>query len=170
MELTDLPCAGTNSYSSRRGSNQIGPGSFLRTAMSRKQSFVFTMIVCVAVSAGGCSPSKDSTVTGRVTLDGSPVPRGSVAFEPVGGGMMARGFLNENGQYEMMTNQMRGLDPGTYRVKVLAREYSPPPPGGGLPPPGKLLVPRKYTSIKTSGLRYDVASGSNKIDIELVTK
>ena len=131
------------------------------------RAFVPCLVMLAAMSIAGCSPAKESSVSGRVTLDGSPVSQGTVAFEPQAGGMLARGALDADGNYELMTNQVEGVAPGKYRVKVLAQERSPDPPDGGLPPPGKLLVPEKFTQVATSGLTFEVALGRNRIDIEL---
>lgn len=131
------------------------------------RAFVPCLVILAAMSLAGCSPSKESSVTGRVTLDGSPLSQGTVAFEPQAGGMLAAGALDANGNYELLTNQLDGLTPGKYRVKVLAWERTPDPPDGGLPPPGKLLVPEKYTQVTTSGLTFEVMPGKNRIDIEL---
>jgi hypothetical protein len=126
------------------------------------------ILVTVAItSMVGCSGSKESSVTGHVTLDGSPLSQGTVAFEPQAGGMLAAGALDANGNYELLTNQVDGLTPGKYRVKILAWERTPDPPDGGLPPPGKLLIPEKFTRADTSGLVFEVAPGRNRIDIEL---
>lgn len=138
------------------------------TSYTTLRTVDFTL--ALAVVSGllvGCSGGNESKVSGRVTLDGVPVQRGNVAFEPQAGGMMALAEISENGEYELKTNQDSGLASGAYRVKVISREKTPLPQGGGLPPPGKLLVPEKYTKVDTSGLVFDVAPGSNKIDIEL---
>lgn len=125
------------------------------------------LLAVVCSFALGCSGGTEAKVSGRVTLDGSPVQLGNVSFEPQSGGVAALSTIDESGEYELSTNQASGLAAGPYRVKVISREKTPLPPDGGLPPPGKLLVPEKYTKVDTSGLAFDVVPGSNTIDIEL---
>jgi hypothetical protein len=116
----------------------------------------------------GCSGStQESQVSGQVSLDGKSIGPGTVVFGPVGGGKPATASVDENGHYVMYTNREVGLGPGKYRAAVSIREAPPNIKRGERPPPGKLLVPERYEDSDKSGLEYDVAPGSNTINIEL---
>lgn len=42
------------------------------------------LVTCVAIPSSGCGPQARFNVTGNVTLDGQPVPAGTVTFIPLG--------------------------------------------------------------------------------------
>lgn len=130
----------------------------------------------IAVSAAallgasvGCS-KYDASVSGRVTLDGEPLSRGTVAFVPVEDGPPAYGRIDASSNYIVRTGREEGLPSGDYRVTVVANE---PPPvendRGGPPPAGKPITPPWYRSHETSGLEFSVERGSNEIDLRLTT-
>jgi hypothetical protein len=113
----------------------------------------------------------ESTLTGTVTLDGKPIGPGILVFAPTEGAQNpAIGNVEADGRYSVKTSRTSGLKPGRYRVSVNITEL--PPPGSenqrlaALP----LLHPKKYESAETSGLEYDVAPGSNEINVELSSK
>lgn len=132
-------------------------------------STALTAIGVIAIA--GCGGKHGATVTGKISLDGEPVPRGSVAYFPVAGGPPAVAQISEQGEYRLRTGRDPSLPPGDYQVTVAANE----PPrekrsaDGGPPPPGPPITPTKYRSKATSGLQYTVESGGNTIDIELTS-
>jgi len=137
---------------------------------------VASTVVCIAILVGltiGCSDSRyGSKVSGHITLDGEPVGPGVVVFVPEGSEEPpATGGIESDGSYFLVTSHHVGLQPGSYNVSVRAYEERDPPPPGEIsfedPVP---IVPRKYLSVKTSGLKFDVESGSNSIDIDLSQK
>jgi hypothetical protein len=118
-------------------------------------------------------------VKGVVTLQGEPVPKGTVNFMPdEAGGRSAAGDLKDDGSYSATTlTPGDGMLPGKYKVSITAIEidltkvHGKP---GGLyrtdlinKAPRKLLVPKKYESPATSGLTIEVKPESNKYDIAL---
>lgn len=118
----------------------------------------------------GCTPSPfDADVVGKITLDGAPVAPGVVIFSAVGGGKnSSRGKIVQGGNYFLVTQHSRGIDPGSYRVSVRVFEKGKAPGPGerasaNLPP----LVPERYLQPATSGLEFEIQPGSNTIDIEL---
>jgi hypothetical protein len=116
----------------------------------------------------GCSGStRESQVSGHISLDGKRIGPGTVVFAPAGGGTPATGSVDDNGNYSMYTSREVGLSAGKYKAVVSIREASPNIKRGDRPPPGKLLIPAKYEDSAKSGLEYDVAPGKNTIDIEL---
>ncbi|MEM9353710.1 MAG: hypothetical protein AAGA92_11910 [Planctomycetota bacterium] len=98
-------------------------------------------------------------------MDGEALTFGTVSFSPVSGGQMAVGKIDEDGSYEVMTNRDRGLELGEYQVAVVSREMVPQE--NGPPLQGEYYAPQKYSSVRTSGLKFMVDSGSNEIDLAL---
>jgi hypothetical protein len=117
----------------------------------------------------GCGSPYDSTVFGKVTLDGQVVPRGTVAYHPVSGGPAAYALIDENGSYVVRTGRIEGVRSGDFEVTVTANE----PPTvqqtakGGPPPPGKPITPAWYRTKGTSGLKFTVEPGDNELDLQL---
>ena len=69
----------------------------------------------------------------------------------------------------MQIGQSGKLVSGEYAARVTASEPSIPDPEGGPPTPGALITPVRYADIRTSGLRYNIRSGENVLDIALVS-
>ena len=124
------------------------------------------------VAVGGCGGAYDSTVSGKVTLDGSIVPRGTVSYDPVQGGPAGYARIQENGNYSVFTGREKGLPAGEYQVTVISSEApaSQVTSTGGPPPPGKAITPAWYRTKDTSGLKVTVNSGSNEINLELTSQ
>ncbi len=137
----------------------------------------FNRLTCLAIAGAiaglsGCGGTYDAYVAGNVTLDEKPVPRGTVTFNPVGGGPAAYGRIGEDGNYSLNTGREEGLPTGEYNVTVVSNEPPKKTTGarGGPPPPGKPIAPIWYRTKQTSGLKFTVNPGSNKIPIELSTE
>lgn len=137
--------------------------------------FARTVLVsCVAFALGaliGCGGSSEATVQGIVTLDGSPIPTGSISFNPSVSGVPAYAMVTESGGYEVFTGREPGLKAGEYTVTVVARKQPPvrETATGGPAPPGEAITPRWYASPATSGLTFNVEPGSNEINLELTS-
>jgi hypothetical protein len=133
----------------------------------------FLTIVGVAVIAGasGCGGPYDAYVTGVVTLDGTPIPRGTVKFTPENSGPSGYGLIDGDGEYEIMTGREVGLQSGSYVVTVVANEESTPNANPSLPPkPGKAITPPWYRNQTQSPLHYTVEVGGNELNLELSTQ
>jgi len=122
----------------------------------------------VPVACGSTGPNM-ARVTGKVTYQGKPVPKGSVTFVSTAeGGRNATGQLDPEGNYTLQTEQPGdGALVGDYLVTIYAHDepildYIPKKP---IPP--KILTPTKYEKVETSGLKATVKSGSNKFDFDL---
>jgi hypothetical protein len=126
----------------------------------------------LSIALSGCGGAYDSAVTGLVTLDGTPVPRGTVAYSPQGGGPAAFGLIGADGTYLLRTGREEGLPAGQYSVTVAANEQAnwDPSKGGGPPPPGKPITPEWYRDVATSGLSFNVEPGDQEINLELNSK
>jgi len=139
-------------------------------ARARRASPLIMAIVAVSIPQG-CSSSgpEMARVSGRVTYDGKPVPKGTISFQAVGpGGRNATGVLGPDGTYTLQTEQPGdGAQLGEYRVAISARDdvvldYTPEKP---VPP--KRLVPEKFEDPKTSDLKATVKSGRNDFPFDL---
>lgn len=124
-----------------------------------------------ALTLAGCGGTYDSTVAGVVSVDGKPLSVGLVTFDPQETGSSAYGVIDADGMYTVHTGRKEGLAAGDYGVSVTAYEPSGSPgPQGGPPPMGKALVAERYRSPTTSGLKFTVTPGDNRIDLKLATE
>jgi hypothetical protein len=119
------------------------------------------LVVALTGCGGGLYP-----VRGTVTLDdGTTLSRGLVVFERVDGGqpITARGDVKPDGSYQLNTNKPGdGVPPGRYKVLVNPLDLSDVPDEQK-----KLPFDVKYTRFETSGLMFEVKSGSNDCPIKL---
>jgi hypothetical protein len=98
-------------------------------------------------------------VSGKVTVDGSPLTTGNVRFVPDkarGNTATAEpvGQVGADGTYTLSTNGKAGAPAGWYKVTVDATEV----PESSKPFSGKTLVARKYNAPESSGLSVEVVS------------
>jgi hypothetical protein len=104
-------------------------------------------------------------VRGTVTLeDGTAVSSGMVVFESkdAAKAITARGDIQPDGNYQLSTARPGdGVPPGVYRVLVA------PPPQNPDQPPIKEVFDSRYSAFATSGLEFEVKSGSNEYPIRL---
>lgn len=133
----------------------------------KKLSFEKKIVCCLLVLAGltGCSGGESlpdlATVTGSVSLDGSPLPAANIIFQPQQG-KTAFAMTDENGKFELMYNKdVTGATPGSYSVKI-SKEKNPEEPGNE-------LLPAKYNEQTT--LTADVkADQENDFQFDLTSK
>lgn len=126
-------------------------------------------VALLLLTLGGCGGAYNSSVSGVVTLDGAAVPRGTVTYHPTAGGPAAYAPIRADGSYTIFTGREEGLPSGEYQVTVAANEASAQlvSKDGGPMPAGKAITPLWYRSKDTSGLKFNVESGSNEINLEL---
>jgi len=136
---------------------------------------VLAWVVMLAVV--GCGSRGDNlprqAVSGNVTLDGKPLERGTISFQPATELPTAIAVPISGGQYYI--EKAQGLVPGSYKIKIssapppvpepLTAEGTPPPPGKPTPPP-KDLMPERYNS-STILIREVKEGGSNTFDFPL---
>ena len=107
----------------------------------------------------GASPL--ASVDGAVTLNGKPIPDGSIVMVN-DQGSIATAALQPDGSYSLK------CPPGTYLVAV-----TPPPAPDPLAPkvtgtpPKRIDIPRSYLDVGTSGLSAEIKEGGNKFDFDL---
>ena len=136
----------------------------------QNRTLLFLLPLCLLCV--GCGGTYDSYVSGVVTLDGTPLTRGTITYNPLHPGPIAYGSINADGNYHLNTGREEGLPSGEYTVTVVAKEDAIPDQSGrGLPPqPGENITPLWYASKASSGLSFAVESGSNHIDLELTSE
>lgn len=131
----------------------------------RLVSFVF--LSGAALMAAGCNKGPQlSSVKGRVTLDGKPLPNATVTFTPEAGGRASLGRTDENGNYQLLYSATAGgalVGPMRVRISVIEewtdaqeRTFMKPDP-----------VPAKYN--EKSDLVVDVEQKANVFDFDLTT-
>lgn len=127
----------------------------------------------VALAGCGHKPNLPPTarVSGTVTLDGKPLPRGTVQFVPDStkgtSGAPAVGNIGSDGVYTLYTAGVQGAIVGHHQVRVEAHA-EPRNEMDTLPPS---LIPERYASEQSSGLNFEVmADTKNEINLELTSR
>jgi len=118
-------------------------------------------------AVGGCNGNLPATVTGQVTLNGTPIPHGAVVFYPIAGGPAVHGQIQSDGRYELRTGTAKGLQVGEYAVTVMHRRGQP---HMGMTPAqidALDITPTKYRSRESTDLKFTINSGKNEINIPL---
>jgi hypothetical protein len=136
----------------------------------------------VVAAAPGCGGSKLTKVRGVVTLDGKPLDRAGVAFEPIGGhGQPARGITDTDGSFHVDTHAPDdGAWPGEYKVVIskykvdpaMFEQHDPSDPKAiqkmyaadakARAKPKEHLVPAIYRDAEKTPLRWKVPEDNNK--------
>ena len=126
-------------------------------------------VFCLMV---GCGGPYDSYVNGTASLDGTPLTRGTVSYNPTSPGPASYASIMSDGSYVVKTGREEGLPSGDYIVTVVSKEDSIPDTSGqGRPPkPGKTITPEWYSSKRHSTLKYTVEAGSNELNLELTSE
>lgn len=132
------------------------------------------LAVCL-FSIAGCGSGDGlnrKALSGKITLDGAPIPNGSITFEPLQTGGISGGGVYTNGEYKI--EQKVGLPPGKYRVTLTGDDGSNfavsagKMPGDDIMPARKNFIPDGWNESKQEIEVTD--SGKNVIDFELKSK
>ena len=128
---------------------------------------------CLVLSGCGGGPDLPplAEVSGTVTLDDKPLPRGMVQFVPDKSkgttGAPAVGNIDSQGRYTLRTAGVEGAVIGHHKVRVEARQ-EPKDETDSMPPS---LIPQRYQNPETSGLAFEVKAGQdNQIDLKLTSR
>ena len=130
-------------------------------------------IAALALAAGcGKEAVKLVPVAGTLTVNGKPVPAGSVQLraDPARGNRSMEvpvGVIRPDGRFELETGGKKGVPPGWWKVVVLADNFqaADPPPSPfwpDFPPdykPPAPLVHERYLSAATSDVSLEVVAG-----------
>jgi len=133
------------------------------------------LVLLACVMAAGCGHKPDlppmEKVSGTVTLDGTPLGRGTVQFVPDESrgtnGPPGVGHIDENGHYEIITAGVEGAVVGHHKIGVKAEgEYDETKISMG-----PSLIPRQYNNPDASRLTAEVKEGQkNDIPLRLTTR
>jgi len=142
------------------------------------RGLLFITISTLLMGCGGGAPDDRpdlGTVSGKVTLDGKPVPNVVVTFYPENG-RPSMGKTDESGLYTLQyTANVAGAKVGKHTVRITV-----PEPAGGEEgaeasetsdepmPPDWVKIPENYNT--KSELTAEVAAGENTKDFELTSK
>lgn len=119
----------------------------------------------------GCGPGNELgrvPIAGSVSLDGQPLDRGSISFEPVGEGTSS-GATITNGTFAIP--EEKGLPPGKYKVRVFSAAGEAAAPEDQ--PPGesnviqKERIPKSWNTSTEQEIEVkDTGEGEFKFDIK----
>lgn len=134
---------------------------------------VLTWLVALVAGCGGSpdiKPIKNLIpCSGTVTLDGQPLPQGTVTFAPVNqaDGQPATGSIKDGKFTANTTATAPGVVAAKYRVSIVATEKPQDIKPGVIPPPPASLIPAKYNNPATSGFEVEVKKGMDPIELKL---
>lgn len=132
-----------------------------------------SILVALALSIAGCGAEGAVPVSGRVTLDGKPLPGVHVSFQPQNAAEDAPGgsyaVTDADGKYQLrlVDSDQPGAAPGKHRVEIVAKAGpTDDTDRRGRPPPVSVVVPERYNRF--SELSFDVpASGTDAANFDL---
>lgn len=131
------------------------------------------LIVNGMLVISGCTQQEKvarQRIEGKVLLDGAPLDRGSVRFEPQGAKVgISAGAVIDNGRFAI--NVEKGLPTGQYKVAISSPEWGSTEakmPDPNTPPPRE-RIPAKYNTQTELAVDVDGAM-VNEIVFELTSK
>jgi hypothetical protein len=152
------------------------------------QASPFRLLVALAAISAvvlpGChsDQAKLGSVTGKVTLDGKPIAKGSIIFESPGQ-RPAVGRISDGAIVEVTTYDTGdGAPIGHHLVAISATEDAASGSTADTANPGEIkktsanymsgksLLPTHYNAPKTSGLTADIKMGENSVEFDLSSK
>jgi hypothetical protein len=136
---------------------------------------LLSALVCGAgCESGATDDLPRNGVSGTITLDGQPLAKGLISFDPDKGqaDAVSAGAVVTEGSYSIARNE--GLTPGKYRVSIRSSaggESAATKEAPGMPPKKreKDPIPEKYNA-KTTLSAEVTEGGSNVFDFELTSK
>jgi hypothetical protein len=121
-----------------------------------------TAVACLFAS-DGCGPPKREIahLSGKITLNGKPIPAGFINFIPGVGGGEAKQFDIKDGQYNTAEGPNPGIYPGENRIYIQGTDGKVPSGADAdFWPKGKQVMnPYEFN--------FTVPSGTNTKDIEV---
>lgn len=119
------------------------------------------LIPYFALVAAGCGKSgpQIAPVHGRVTLDGQPLAKADVTFQPEGSQRPSTGRTDDDGRYELAykRGQMGGMvGPNTAHISISIELVKNPPP-----------IAARYAA--QSELQREVKPGDNEFNFDLTS-
>jgi hypothetical protein len=141
-------------------------------SFGRTPAVSFCLLVAGFTGCGG-GPGDLHAITGTVTLDGTPLQKGSIGFEPMSDQRTGGGAVIADGKFSIP--QAHGLPEGKFRVVVhaaapgsqssAAADAAP----GDAPPPPKELIPPEWNESSTHTIEV-TKKGPYVFPIDIATK
>ena len=132
--------------------------------------FAVLVTLAAVVGCSGGSKSLGSSVTGAVTVNGSPAPAGlEISFQPVGDGAPSFGTTNSEGKYSLqMTPRLKGASPGENLVSVTmpVMEYAEGEEETAEETPSFKIL----KEFRDGTHKVTVSKGQNTIDLEIAAE
>jgi|SRR3954453_9848356 hypothetical protein len=144
--------------------------------MRRSQSCLLLLcglpMIVVGMGCGADNPRGRKAISGRVTVDSSPLEQGNIEFHPLFEGGLQSGGRIVGGKYSIPAPE--GVVPGEYRVAIEDFVPTPPTPAGympgdPLPPSPKSKIPAQWNSKSQHKIEVK-KEGPFKFDFDIVTK
>ena len=120
---------------------------------------VVLILLLIALAGCGKGGPQIAPVHGRVTLDGQPLAKADVVFQPDGSQRGSTGRTDAEGRYELAykRGQMGAIvGPNTVRIHVSAELVRNPPP-----------IPARYAA--KSELHPEVKPGDNEFNFDMTS-
>jgi hypothetical protein len=142
---------------------------------------LLALVACAG--CGGYNYGPTGRITGRLTMDGKPLPQGtSVSFMQMEKGYLALGLTDADGKFEVGnapgTFNQGDMPVGTYKVMISLpsaeaqrKEMTPEEAFDNPDITGEAVkaeFPAKYRDVATSGLEFEIQPGkTNNFEIDL---
>lgn len=147
-----------------------------RLSQKWRRLFVPVAAVVASVACIGCGGDKGPVlypVSGIVTVDGEPLEKAGVSFQPDASkgnklGLFPAGITDASGKYELTLTTKPGAPAGHYKIVVIP--YTPPPFGGEVPKASQTIpFNKKFSIADQTDLAFEVTESKTPqtYDIEL---
>ncbi len=154
-------------------------------------TFCGWLLLCgLASSVTGCGKSVDGytglrgTISGVISRGDEPVPAGcNILFAAASGPYTGNGVTDAAGRFTVGYRVRQGLPAGKYLVQITPPRQQQDYPSvdspdyvrqmrklQSEPDPMDAIVPKKYRSVSTSGLTFEVRGGDNVATFDLSPK
>jgi hypothetical protein len=135
-------------------------------AAQRLRLLLLAGALCLLSGCGEGNPLARQRVFGEITLNGTPLAKGTIAFSPAGQGVTSSGATIENGTFEIPAE--KGLPPGEYfvRISAAADDGQVDELPGDSEVVAEELIPAEYNSQST--LKFTVNTDrENKFELDI---
>ncbi|WP_437200791.1 carboxypeptidase-like regulatory domain-containing protein [Planctomicrobium sp. SH664] len=130
----------------------------------RNRGRLLRLVAIAVLISSGCRRDdvELGDVTGRVTLDGKPVPNAYITFTPDGAGRPSTCRSDEEGRYVLRFSTARsGALVGTHQVRVSTADITADDKAIAE------IIPARYH--RQGSIPVTIEAGRNEINLELVT-
>ena len=137
-----------------------------------KRLLLISIVISTCSSLCGCDDGLPTRVqvTGKVSFQNQPLPTGTVSFSPKAKGETrpSLAYLREDGTFIMSTFRPEdGVQPGEYDVAIIAYDEGPLSNSAKWTRNGKKLIPEKYFSHATSGLKATIPDHDVELEFKI---